>query len=112
MNRIIGNSESNVSYDVKALFPSIPKDKAVQVTGRRLEEDNTLADRTDMSISSILELLEFCLDNTYFMFDNEFYIQTFGCAMGSPVSPIIANIYMEYFEVQDCYSSDTTQILV
>ena len=98
--RSINDSESNVSYDIKALFHCIQKDKAVQVTGQRLEEDNTLADRTGLSIPSILELLEFCLDNTYFMFDNEFYKQEFGCAMGSPVSPIIANIYMEYFEVQ------------
>ncbi len=98
--RSINDSESNVSYDIKALFHCIQKDKAVQVTGQRLEEDNTLADRTGLSIPSILELLEFCLDNTYFMFDNEFYKQEFGCAMESPVSPIIANIYMEYFEVQ------------
>ncbi len=105
--RIINGSESNVSYDIRALFACIPKDKAVQVTGRRLEEDKNLSDRTNLSISSILELLEFCLDNTYFMFDGEFYIQTFGCAMGSPVSPIIANIYMEYFEVQAITTTPT-----
>jgi retron-type reverse transcriptase len=30
--------------------------------------------------------------------DKQFYKQTHGAAMGSPVSPIVANIYMEDFE--------------
>ena len=40
----------------------------------------------------------FCLVNTYFLFDGQFFEQTKGAAMGSPVSPIVANIYMEAFE--------------
>ncbi|XP_025155091.1 uncharacterized protein LOC112588648 isoform X3 [Harpegnathos saltator] len=31
-------------------------------------------------------------------FQGEFFEQTSGAAMGSPVSPTIANIFMEYFE--------------
>ncbi|XP_025155090.1 uncharacterized protein LOC112588648 isoform X2 [Harpegnathos saltator] len=32
------------------------------------------------------------------LFQGEFFEQTSGAAMGSPVSPTIANIFMEYFE--------------
>ena len=32
------------------------------------------------------------------MFNGDFYQQTHGAAMGSPVSPLVANIYMEHFE--------------
>ena len=42
-----------------------------------------------------MELLGFCLHNTYFSFQNKFYEQFEGAAMGSPISPIVANLYME-----------------
>ena len=45
-----------------------------------------------------MELLGFCLHNTYFSFQNKFYEQIEGVAMGSSVSPTVANLYMEYFE--------------
>jgi len=34
------------------------------------------------------------LDSTYFVFDNQFYKQTFGTPMGSSLSPIVANLIM------------------
>ena len=39
---------------------------------------------------------EFCLKNMYFLFQDQFYEQVEGVAMGSPV--IVANLYMDYFE--------------
>ena len=45
-------------------------------------------------------LLEFCITSTYFSFQGKYYEQVEGAAMGSPLSPIVANIYMETFEVE------------
>ena len=53
-----------------------------------------------MSISQTISLLEFCLTHTYFLFQGKYYEQVQGAAMGSPISPIIANIFMEEFEVK------------
>ena len=53
-----------------------------------------------MSIDNIISLLEFCITSTYFSFQGKFYEQVEGAAMGSPLSPIVANIYMENFEVE------------
>ena len=36
--------------------------------------------------------------NTYFSFQGQFYEQVEGATMEFPVSPIVTNIYMEYFE--------------
>ena len=53
-----------------------------------------------MTIQQIISLLEFCLNSTSFMFQGQYYQQMEGAAMGSPLSPIIANIFMEHFEEQ------------
>ena len=53
-----------------------------------------------MSIPQITSLLEFCLTHTYFLFQGKYYEQVQGPAMGSPISPLIANIFMEEFEVK------------
>ena len=88
------------SFDVKALFTSVPVHPAMQTVKQRLQQDTTLPQRTSMSIPQITSLLEFCLTNTYFLFQGKYYEQVQGAAMGSPISPLIANIFMEKFEVQ------------
>ena len=87
-----------ISYDVTALFTSIPVPDAIEAVQLKLSVDDTLRERTSLSIDKILELLKFCLDTTYFVYKNQIYKQKRGAAMGSPVSPIIANLYMEVFE--------------
>ena len=55
-------------------------------------------DRAVMGIDDIILLLEFCLKNTYFSFQGQFFEQVEVVAMGSPVSPTVAHLYMEYLE--------------
>jgi len=45
-----------------------------------------------------MELLEFILTTTYFCFNGQIYRQKFGTAMGSRVSPPVANMFMEHLE--------------
>ena len=83
---------------MSALFTSVPVDPALNIIKDLLEKDHTLKDRTVLAGSDILLLLEFCLKNTYLSFQDQFYEQVEGAAMGSPVSAIVANLYMEYLE--------------
>ena len=39
-----------------------------------------------------------CYHSLHFLFNKKFYKQLHGAAMGSPVSPVIANIHLECFE--------------
>ena len=89
--------ECIMSYNVAALFTSIPVKPAIEVVKKKLEQDTELHQRTTMSTQNILDL-EFCLCSTYFLFQGHYYEQTQGAAMGSPVSPVLANLYMEFFE--------------
>uniref|UniRef100_A0A803TIM4 Reverse transcriptase domain-containing protein n=1 Tax=Anolis carolinensis TaxID=28377 RepID=A0A803TIM4_ANOCA len=45
-----------------------------------------------------MDLLDIVLEKNYFRFQNQFYFQTFGVAMGSPLAPSIANLFMAHLE--------------
>ena len=96
-----------ISYDVNALFTSVPIKPAANIIKKHLEEDKDLHLRTSMTVKHISCLLEFCLENTYFSFQDRFYEQTQGAAMGSPISPIVANLFMEDLQVQAINTSPT-----
>ena len=95
-NITLAPGECLSSCDASALFTPVPVDPALKVIKDLLEKDHTLKERTVVEVSDIILLLEFCLKNTYFSFQDQFYEQVEGAAMGSPVSPIVANLYMEY----------------
>ena len=89
-----------VFYDVTALFTSVPIPPVLKIIEDKLTKDKDLQQRTNMTIKHIIKLLEFCLRSTYFVFQWQHYEQVEGAAMGSPLSPIVANIYMEHFETK------------
>lgn len=43
-----------------------------------------------------MELTTFVLENNYCTFRGNFYLQVFGCAMGSKLSPILAQYFMDH----------------
>ena len=92
------DDEVMVSFDVVSLFTAIPVNKACNYIKKKLEDDNSLSSRTKLDIDEIVSLLTFVLSNNYFMFNDKIYKQIHGCAMGSPVSPIVANLCMEDIE--------------
>ena len=90
--------ESIISYDVTSLFTSVPIQPVLNIIHQRLTTDQDLKNRTNMTIQHIINLLEFCLNSTSFVFQGQYYQQMEGAAMDSPLSPIVANIFMEQFE--------------
>ena len=76
-----------VSFDAKALFTSVPIQPAITIIKKMLEEEQSLHQRTTMSVNNISCLLEFCLKSTYFTYQGNYYQQLEGAAMGSPHQP-------------------------
>ena len=99
------SDEIIMSYDVKALFTSLPIQPALNIIKKLFEEDTDLQKRTSKTVKHITCLLEFCLRSTYFTFQDKYYEQVEGAAMGSPNSPIVANLCMKNFEVRAIYTS-------
>ena len=58
-----------------------------------------------MAVNHIVSLLEFCLRSTYFTFKGRFNEQQDGAAMGSSISPNVANLYMEDLETKAIQSA-------
>ena len=51
-----------------------------------------------LPVNLFIDLIELCVSDCYFSFNQVFYLQKSGMPMGSPISPVICNIFMEYFE--------------
>ena len=79
----VGSEEVMTSYDVKALFISVPVDPFINIVKQKIQQDPLLSQRTNMSIMQIITLLELLLKNTYFLFQGKYYKQVHGAAMGS-----------------------------
>ena len=99
------------SYDVSALFTSVPVDKALQIVRTRLEKDSTLKDRTELSPDQIVNLCDVCLKQ-YFVYNGEYYEQLHGAAMDLPLSPILCDIYMEDLEQKAIETAPTPSVVV
>jgi hypothetical protein len=91
------------SHDVVSLFTNTPIDQVLEIVKSRLVKEDILKaynKDTGFNLTSedVVNLLEFILTTTYFTFRGKIYRQLFGTGMGSPVSPIAANIFMEALE--------------
>ena len=86
-----------VSFDVVSLFTRVPVDDALRSISI-LSKDNPLYECTTIDADDICSLTELCLCTAYFQFEDGFFEQIDGAATGSPLSPIVANLYMETFE--------------
>lgn len=84
-----------VSLDIVSLFTNIPINLAVAVIGKKwgeIKEHSTLDKR------AFIKGVQICLNSTCFEFEGSFYKQIFGIAMGSPISPVVANLVLEHLE--------------
>ncbi|XP_063529636.1 uncharacterized protein LOC134740911 [Cydia strobilella] len=82
--------ELMVSFDVASLFTNVPVAETIEIIKRMASRDDSLAE--------YMRLIEFCLTSGYFVWRGEHYLQIEGVAMGSPIAPVVANIFMEDFE--------------
>ena len=84
-----------LSLDVDSLFTKVPVKDALDFLATKLQP---YEDHFPLGVSKTLKLVELCVTNNVFSFNSNYYRQKFGCSMGSPLSPVISNLYMEYFE--------------
>ena len=90
----LSENEILVSFDVTALFPSIPINETLKVIENWLKDNGVSSEKIEIYI----EATKLCMQESYFQFDNSFYKQMEGASMGNPLSPFIAEIFMSRIE--------------
>ena len=83
-----------VSFDVSNLFTNVPVSKALEAASDLLAQSHT----HPLISHEIIEALNICSSQNYFQFNNVLYRQKSGLAMGSPLSPLLAEVFMNHFE--------------
>ena len=83
-----------ISFDVVSLFTKTPVDLALEHTEILLNNDNSLHERTKLSVHEIMSGIRLCVNNAFFSALNKIYKQENGLPMGSNLSPVLANIAM------------------
>ncbi|XP_050398199.1 uncharacterized protein LOC126816066 [Patella vulgata] len=103
----IPNPGRMVSYDVVDLFTNVPREEALKILRKRIDSlDNPL--ETYLSTDNIILLLKQCISSTYFSWGDDFYEQTNGLPMGSPLSPLISEIFLTDLEEKALQTSTVT----
>ncbi|XP_067664187.1 uncharacterized protein [Haliotis asinina] len=102
--KTVENPGKIVSYDVVDLFTSVPINETLHILRNRLDNLDSPLD-TKLSTDSILQLITNSITSTYVTWGDELYEQIHGLPMGSPLSPILSEIYMTSFEHQALSSS-------
>ena len=84
-----------MTFDVVSLFTNVPEYLEYEAIERRWQQ---IHNKINTTCTEFLKVIKFIINNNYFQFNGNFYRQTFGSAMGNPLSPILSNIVMEDLE--------------
>ena len=85
------------SLDVDALFTNIPLEETIDICVKKLFKiPDTFV--KGISKNDFRDLLNLATKESIFTFNNKFYIELDGVAMGSPLGPIMANIFLSHHE--------------
>jgi hypothetical protein len=90
----IEEDEMMVSFDIVALFPNVPIDKAINTMKHHVGRVNIEQSKKQFIIKSV----EVCTKMNQFQFRGKFYKQTKGLGIGSSISPKMASFFMLHFE--------------
>ena len=84
------------SFDIDSLFTNLPLDETIDLCVKKLFKSKKKI--KGLNKTQFRTLLEFATKKSFFLFNGKYYIQTDGVAMGSPLGPTLANIFLCHWE--------------
>jgi len=98
-------NEVMVSFDVTSLFTNLPKELILQGIENRWQD---IKGNTKLSLPQLLNAIDLLLNSSCFSFNSKYYNQIYGSPMGSPLSPILADIVLDDLETSCIQKLDFT----
>ena len=86
------------SFDVDSLFTNIPLEETINICTNLLYNDEDVIE--GISKSEFKNLLSLANQESYFIFNDVLYKQKDGVAMGSPLGPTMANVFLSFYEIK------------
>ena len=83
------------SLDVKSWYTNIPVQKCLASLEEHLRKHNIVL---ELPIEIIIKIFKLRTELCYFTFEEKYYLQKFGLPMGSPLSGLLACLYLEILE--------------
>ena len=93
----VSPTQAVVSLDVESLFTNVPVHSTIDIILNRAYNHESLPP-PPLAQEDLRELLQICTQLTPFCASGEFYLQSDGCSMGSPLGSTLANFYMADLE--------------
>ena len=92
----INTGDILVSYDVSSLFTNVPVDEMIELLANKAFENNWFNKEYKLRITktNLIKLLKLATKHQLFQFNGKLYEQVDGVAMGSPLGPLMANVFM------------------
>ena len=87
-----------MSFDVESLFTNVPTDETINLIVDLAFEKGRLSSFHGLLPKQLRRLLTICTKESHFHFGGVYYDQIDGVAMGSPLGPLFANVFMSDFE--------------
>ena len=88
------------TIDVTAMYCNIIQTEAIEIACEAYDNSNIIYDIKKPPTKYMKALLSIILEHNTFSFGDYFYKQKIGLAMGSPVSPSLANLSLYPLELQ------------
>ena len=85
---------SLVSYDDESLFPNVPLDEIIEIACNYVYDSPTKPTIDKIHFKKLLQYAT----SSMFMYKEKIYKQVDGVAMGSPLGPTLANLFLANLE--------------
>lgn len=95
--KTVENNTTLVSFDVTSLYTNIPHNLGLEAISFWMDKQGHQIDQR-FPKEFILEGLQLILENNHFFFDDKYYLQIKGTAMGTKVAPTYATFVLGFLK--------------
>jgi len=94
-----------ITFDIKDLYVNIPIQETINIAQERMTKNND-----PQKTQRIIKLLKVILRQNYFTFQEQIFQPTQGVAMGSPISGLVLEIFLQHEEIHIKHILDSKKI--